>query len=199
MDRQITGEMIKRLRTERKMTQSRLGEILHVSDKTISKWENGRGCPDHSLIGPLAEALGVSLIELFNGENVTNKNRSSNMLRMKFYVCPGCGNIIQSTGDAVVSCCGKLLSACVPKKEDEEHILTIERADDEYYVNITHEMTKKHYISFIAAVGDSGCDIRKLYPEGNAETYFSINGTAKIYYYCNLHGLFEADVRRARM
>lgn len=62
-------------------------------------------------------------------------------------------------------------------------------------MTIPHEMSKKHYISFIAAVKDNGCEIKKLYAEGNAEARFKINRTKYLFYYCNVHGLFKAAVR----
>jgi desulfoferrodoxin len=193
MNQYVTGSMIKRLREEKKITQLQLAEKLNVSDKAISKWENGRGYPDITLLEPLAAALGVSVIELFAGQDVVNTNRSFNILKMKFYVCPICGNIVESTGEAVVSCCGITLPELEADEPDETHALNIQRVEDEYYVSISHEMTKKHYISFIAAVRDDGCEIKKLYPEGNAEARFKINRVKYFYYYCNQHGLFAVQ------
>ncbi len=195
MNQYVTGAMIKRLRESRKMTQHQLAEKLSVSDKVISKWETGRGYPDISLIEPLSVALGVSIIELFSGENIVNTNRAFHMLRMKLHVCLICGNVIQSTGEAIVSCCGMVLPSLEAEPEDDEHPLCVEQVEDEYYVTISHEMSKAHYISFILAVKNDGCEIRKLYPEGNAEARFKISGTKCIYYYCNRHGLFRASVR----
>lgn len=195
MKQYVTGTMIKRLRENKKMTQQQLAEKLNVSDKTISKWETGRGYPDISLVEQLANALGVSIIELFNGEDVVNTNRSFNMKRMKFHVCPICGNIITSTGEAVVSCCGIVLPPLEPETEDEKHHLSLEKVEDEYYVTISHEMSKKHYISFIASIKDDGCEIKKLYAEGNAEARFKISRTKYLLYYCNVHGLFKVSVR----
>ncbi len=103
MNRYVTGTMIKRLRENRGITQRRLAEKLSVSDKAVSKWETGRGYPDISLLTPLSAALGVSVIELLAGEDVTNRNRAFDMRRLKFYVCPICGNVVQSAGAAVVS------------------------------------------------------------------------------------------------
>ena len=98
MNQYITGAMIKRLREEKKISQNKLAETIGVSDKAVSRWETGRGYPDITLIEPLAEALGVSVIELFSGDDVVNTNKSSKMLRMKLYVCPVCGNVIQAAG-----------------------------------------------------------------------------------------------------
>ena len=189
MNQYITGAMIKRLRENKHMTQQQLASKLNVSDKTISKWENSRGYPDISLIESLANTLDVSIIELFTGENIVNTNKSSNMRKMKFYVCPICGNIIQSTGEAVVSCCGIVLPALEAEEED------IEKIEDEYYVTISHDMNKEHYISFIAAIRDDDYEIKKLYAESSAEARFKVNRTRSIIYYCNRHGLFHVPVR----
>ena len=183
--------MIKRLRENRKLTQQELADKLHVSGKAVSKWETGRGYPDISLIEPLAAALGVSVIELFSGEDVVNANKAANMLRTKFYVCPVCGNVILSAGEAVVSCCGITLPALEAEPADEGHTAVPERVEDEYYVTIDHEMSRSHYISFIAAVRDDGCEIRKLYPEGSADARFKIGGTRFLLFFCNRHGLFR--------
>ena len=190
MNSYITGTMIKHLREAKKLTQEKLANQMNLSAKTISKWETGRGYPDISLIEPLAANLGVSIIELFSGEYVSNTNRSFNMLRTKFYVCPVCGNVIQSAGEAVISCCGIVLPSLETEPADEEHTLRVERVEDDYYVTISHEMSKTHYISFIAAIHDNGCEITKLYPEGNAEARFRVSRTRYLCFYCNQHGLF---------
>ena len=57
MKQYVTGMMIKRLREGKKMTQQQLAEELNVSDKTVSKWETGRGYPDISLVEQLVDAL----------------------------------------------------------------------------------------------------------------------------------------------
>ena len=194
MNQYVTGAMIKHLRENRGMTQQQLSGTLAVSDKAISRWETGRGYPDISLIEPLAGALGVSLIELFSGEDVTNRNRAFNMLRMKLYMCPICGNVVQAIGEAVVSCCGIVLPPLEAEPEDDAHRLNIERVEDEYYVTVAHEMSKAHYISFMMAMRDNGCEIVKLYPEGSAEARFRVSRTKWLYYYCNRHGLFRVPV-----
>ncbi|MBQ9622712.1 MAG: helix-turn-helix domain-containing protein [Treponema sp.] len=188
----VTGSMIKRLRENKKMTQTGLAEKINVTDKAISKWETGRGLPDISLIEPLAAALGVSVIELFSGENVINTNRASNMLRLQFYVCPVCGNVIHSTGKAIVSCCGITLPPLEAEEADPSHNAKIERVEDELFVSVPHGMTKTHHISFIAAVRGDGCEIKKLYPESEAQSRFKISGTRNLYFYCNQHGLFRS-------
>ena len=195
MNQYVTGSTIKRLREEKGMTQLQLAEKLNVSDKAVSKWETSRGYPDISMIEPLASALGVSVIELMSGENVVNTNRGFNMLRSKFYVCPICGNVIFGSGEAVVSCHGVRLLHLEAEDADENHTVSIEKMEDEYYVSLPHEMSKTHYISFFAAVKDSSCELVKLYPEGDAAARFKIRGARYLYYYCNRHGFFRVKLR----
>ena len=121
------------------------------------------------------------MIELLSGEDVQNRNRTFNMMRGKFYVCPVCGNVIRSTGEALISCCGITLPPVDPEPEDEEHRIHVETLEDEYYVTVDHPMTKDHYISFLAAVTDIGIQFVKLYPEGNAEARFKINRVRKLH------------------
>ena len=79
MDRYITGDVIKKLRESKKLTQEELAGKLFVTSKAISKWETGKGYPDVSLLEPLAEALGISVIELLSGNDVKNANKSANV------------------------------------------------------------------------------------------------------------------------
>ena len=194
MNTYVTGTTIKQLREERNMTQADLADRIGVSSKTVSKWETAKGLPDISLLQPLAQALGISIIELMNGEHITNQNLSANMLRSKFYVCPVCGNVIHSTGSALVSCCGITLPALEAEEMDDDHVLTVENVEDEQFVTVQHPMTKQHYISFLASVTSDRLQMVKLYPEGNAETRLQLRGRGYIYYYCNRHGLFRKKV-----
>ncbi|MDE6707687.1 MAG: helix-turn-helix domain-containing protein [Oscillospiraceae bacterium] len=190
MNHYVTGALIKALREKKHFTQAELAEKICVSDKTISKWETGRGLPDITLLEPLAKALGISIIELLSGNSIINQNLASNMLRSKFYICPICGNVIHTTGEVITSCCGITLPVAEPEEPDKSHKIQIESVEDEYFITIPHEMTKQHYISFIAYVTTEKTEIIRLYPEGNAQARFSLRGTGRIYWYCNRHGLF---------
>ncbi len=192
----ITGETIKKLRKQKNMTQLELAEILGVSDKAVSKWETGKGLPDISLIEPISKALNISIIELLSGENIINENRSSNIMKSKLYVCPICGNTVNSMGDVLISCCGVTLPALDIEEINDEHEIVAEKIDNEVYIKINHPMEKNHYISFIAYVNSSKFEMIKLYPEGNAEARFFIRGGGMIYYYCNKHGLFRRKIDR---
>lgn len=191
MDKYITGDVIRTLREKKNMTQEQLAERLFVSSKAVSKWETGKGYPDISLIEPLAGELGISVVELLSGNCITNTNRSSNMYKSRFCVCPVCGNVIASVGEALVMCCGITLPPMEAEEPDEEHRISVEKIEDEYFVSVDHPMTKDHYISFIAAVSDSGIQLSKMYPESNAETRFRTSHVRYIYAYCNRHGLYR--------
>ncbi|MBO4279612.1 MAG: helix-turn-helix domain-containing protein [Spirochaetales bacterium] len=198
MDNYVTGALIKKLREAKHLTQEELADKVCVSGKAISKWETGRGFPDIGLLEPLAKALGISVVELLSGTDITNRNRSSDMKKSKFYVCPVCGNVIQATGEAVMICCGITLPPLEAEIPDSEHLISIEVVEDEYYVTVDHPMTKTHYISFLAAVSDQRIQLEKLYPEGASSTRFKIDGVQRIYAYCNRHGLFVLDLRKKK-
>lgn len=196
MNQYVTGTTIRMLREKKKMTQMDLASKLLVSDKSISKWETGKGYPDITLLEPLARTLGVSVAELLSGELIENTNRSFNMRRSHFYVCPVCGNVITAAGNASITCCG----ITIPPLEAETpgtncpFPLNIEVVEDEYFVSIEHPMTKDHYISFLAALTDDHVELVKLYPEGSASARFKMRNVKQIYYYCNKHGLFVQKI-----
>ena len=194
MDNYITGATIKRLREAKGITQTQLAEQIGVSDKAVSKWETAKGLPDITLIEPLAKVLGVSVMELMSGDTVINKNISSNILRSKFYVCPVCGNVIRTTGDTVISCCGITLPPLEAEDVDEAHGVTVEKVEDEHFITVSHEMTKTHFISFIAYLTSDRVQFVKFYPEGNAETRLQLRGKGYLYIYCNKHGLMKKKI-----
>lgn len=182
------------LREAKRLTQSELADRIGVSSKAVSKWETAKGLPDISLLQPLSQALGISVIELMKGEHIINQNQSSNMLRSKFYVCPVCGNIIHCTGDTVISCCGITLPALEADEPDNYHSICIETVEDEHFLSIRHSMTKQHYISFAAFVTSDRIQMVKFYPEGNAQTRMQLRGFGILYWYCNQHGLFRKKI-----
>lgn len=192
----ITGTVIKELRERNNLTQAELAMQLNVSDKTVSKWENAKGYPDITLLEPIAKVLGVSITELLSGNPVNNMNVSGNMIRSKFYVCPVCGNVIHSMGETVINCHGVQLLPEAAELSDEQHKIFIEKVEDEYFIQVEHDMNKEHYISFLAAVSSDRLQMIKLYPEGAAEARFKISGVKMIYAFCNRDGLFYIDINR---
>ena len=195
MTNYVTGAAIRALREKRGDTQKELAEKLSVSDKAVSKWETGRGLPDITLLEPLAKTLGVSVTELLSGECVVNRNRSANLLRGSFYVCPVCGNVLWAAGQGSYSCCGVTLPPLEPEDPDAAHEIKVETVDCEHYVHLDHPMEREHHISFLAHVTTDRVEIVKLYPEMEAEKRFRMSGPGRIYAYCNRHGLFEVKIK----
>lgn len=196
MDAYITGSAIRTLRERRRLTQAQLAERISVSDKAVSKWETGRGLPDVSLLEPLSTALGVSLPELLSGEQVRNVNRSANLLRARFYVCPLCGNILHAAGDALISCCGLPLPPLEAEEPDPSHTVSLQPVEDEFYLTFRHPMSKDHFLSFAAWRTGDRLELVKLYPEGGAETRLRCRGQGVLLWYCNRHGLFQQALPR---
>ncbi|MEG1411771.1 MAG: helix-turn-helix domain-containing protein [Terrisporobacter sp.] len=185
------GKLIFNLRKEKNMTQKEVADKLNISDKTISKWERGLGCPDVSLLSELSNIFNINIEKILLGDLEPNEVDGGNMKRIKFYVCPNCGNITTCTGGAEISCCGRKLQGEVAKLEDDNHKITVEEIENDFYVTIDHEMTKSHYISFVAYVTFDRVLIVKLYPEQSPTVRFPRLSRGKLYIYCNEHGFIE--------
>lgn len=187
----VTGSTIKELREKKGLTQKELAERIKVSDKTVSKWETGKGLPDIGIIEELSKALGISIAELLTGDYRQNDNPAGNMRNVHFYVCPVCGNVITSVGQGAYSCCGITLPEAEGEELNEEHTIHAETIDNEYYISMQHPMNKQHYISFVAYVTSSSVEIAKQYPEQEVQVRFRKKGHGYLYAYCNWHGLFR--------
>lgn len=194
MDCAKVGQLICRLRREKQMTQKQVADKLNISAKTVSKWECGYGMPDISVLGELSEILNVNIEKILLGDMEQNRKENGNMKKIKFYVCPVCGSIITETGNAEISCCGRRLTALTPSTGCTEHEISTQNIENEIYITINHEMTKEHYISFIAYVKFDRIILIRLYPEQTAETRIPQMGSGKLYCCCTKHGLFEYDI-----
>lgn len=193
------GKVLLHLRKEKGLTQKQVADRMNLSDKTISKWERGLGCPDISLLGELSNLFDVNIEKILNGNLEPNELDSGNFRRLKFYICPTCGNVITNTGNAEISCCGRRLSSLAAKPADNEHQATVEDADGELYVTFHHEMKKDHYISFVAYVTNEKLLLVKLYPEQDASVRLPKMSPllhkyrTGFYYCCSRHGLNTLD------
>lgn len=190
MDYEKIGALIRRLRTRQGLTQRQLAGRLEVSDKAVSKWERGQGCPDVSLLPRLAQTLGVELEGLLSGELSERDQTGGTMKHLNFYVCPTCGNLLTSADEAAVSCCGQKLSPLEAVKAPEEDRLTVELIENDYFIISSHPMTKEHYVSFAALVTGDTLILKRLYPEWDLQTRLPRIGHGKLYWYCVQHGLF---------
>lgn len=190
MNYQKIGNVIYTMRREQGLTQKQLGDRIGVSDKAISKWESGRGCPDVSLLKLLSEILGIQVEKILAGEVEQNEKEVGNMRNVKFYVCPICGNVLTTTGASEVSCCGRKLTALIPESADDAHKIKMEQIENDYYITFNHEMMKEHHLSFFAVVGIDRVLLVKLYPEQSGELRIPYIPRAKIYSYCTKDGLW---------
>lgn len=194
MDTTKIGELICTLRKEKGLTQVQLAERLNVSDKAVSKWERGLGCPDVSLLARLSQVFAVELEKLLAGELDPNSQAAGNLKNLHFYVCPTCGNLVTALVDTPVSCCGKKLTALTAQKAGPEDKLSVEIIENDYFISSDHEMSKDHYISFVAFLTGDTVLLRKQYPEWNLQTRLPVFAHGRLLWYCTRHGLFYQNV-----
>ena len=192
------GALIYQLRTEKKLTQKQLAAALHVSDKAISKWERGSGCPDISLIPMIGKVFDVNIEYLLCGDLKENELDGGNMKRIKFYVCPTCGNISTMTGKGEFSCCGRKLEALTAQSMDAAHTVQVEEIEDDYFLTFEHEMTKEHHLSFVAYVMYDRVTLIRLYPEQDACVRLPKQSPGEIYFYCVNDGLYKIITPRKK-
>lgn len=189
MDQEKVGGIIKTLRKDKGMTQLELALCLNVTDRAVSKWERGLGCPDISLLTRLSEIFSVDIGSIIDGDMDENEKRSGNIKKTKFYVCPICGNIITASENTNVSCCGRKLEGLEEKKNLDEE-MKIERVDGtELYISSSHPMTKDDFISFFSYVTSDSLLLKKLYPEWGVDIRFPWLGHGKIMWYSEKEGL----------
>ncbi len=194
MDQIKTGRLIRQRRTVLGLTQDQLAQKLHVSDKAVSKWETGNGCPDLSLLGDLSEIFGTDIETLLSGEINKNEMENGDMKKLRFYVCRDCGNIITATSDAAVSCCGNKLTALEPRPANDNERLRVEDIGGEWYITSDHEMTKEHHISFVAYVSDSSLMMFRQYPEWAVNINMPVVRFGRLVWYCNKCGLLYQEL-----
>ena len=159
------GRLLLRLRNEKNMTQRQVAERLSVSTQAVSRWERGVGCPDVSLLPELAGLFGVSIVKLLAGDLAPEKTEVGNMKRIKFYVCPDCGNILTASGGGELHCCGRLLEPLKAVPADEAHAVTVQEIEEDWYVTFDHPMEKDHFFRFAACVTSDRVLLTRLYPE----------------------------------
>ena len=195
MDSSKIGKLILNLRKEQGLTQKNVADALNITNKTVSKWERGFGCPDVSLLADLSGILGADIQKMLEGELDPNRPDSGNIKKIRFYVCPTCGNVLTSSSKASISCCGRKLVPLEPMEHLEHHRMTIEEIDIYNYISIEHEMNKSHFIRFIAYVGTDIVLLKRLYPEQSADiNILAGQRNGKIYGYCSQHGLWVQSI-----
>lgn len=190
MDNTKIGQLILQLRKEKGMTQLQLAEQLKISNKTVSKWETGNGAPDVSLWEELSTVLGADIHKLLQGELHPNRPDVGRIDKIRFYICPICGNILTSTSEADISCCGRKIKPETVASCISGHEISLEQVDIEYCISMNHDMSKDHYIYFLAYVRGDCVLIIRSYPEQNPVFHLPlVRGSGTLYVYCTKHGL----------
>lgn len=186
-----TGEIIRRLRREKGLTQLALANLLHLSDRTVSKWECGRGLPDPGLLPELARLLGAGAEELLRGDLRENPPQGGNMKNLKCYFCPHCGAVGFSVPEMKHSCCGRILEPLAPQAPDVAHAFHIEVRDGARQVTLDHPMKKEHHLLLLAFVSGGKCLLFRQYPEWEARAEIPLRGHGRLLALCSRDGLFE--------
>lgn len=191
MDCGKTGGLIRSLRREHGLTQSELAGKMNISDKTISKWERGMGCPDVTLLTSLSEIFGISVESLLSGALSEAEAENGNMKRTNFYLCPKCGAVLTGTGGAELFCCGRRLMPEKAAEIPEDMELRVENVEDEWYITASHPMTKEHSIIFAAYVGIDRMLFIRLYPEQDCAFRMPVMHGGELYLCCSRDGLMK--------
>lgn len=189
MDYVKIGKAIAALRKEKGFTQRMLADAMHISNKTVSKWECGVGCPDVSLWAALSAILDADMTQLMEGEITANRPDAGNIEKLRFYVCSTCQNVMVGTGSASVFCCGRKLDPAPLKEKEENLSITVQPDDFDYYVTLDHEMSREHTLLFAAAVKYDKYYLVRLYPEQSAAVRIPAIIAGTLYLYCTVHGL----------
>ena len=125
----------------------------------------GAGLPDAGLLPELSRILKIPAEQLLSGELPANRKDVGNMKRIRFYRCPQCGNLLTSTNEAHISCCGRSLSPLLPRKAEGEHFFQTECSDGEWYLTTARPMEKEPFLTFAAWVDLGRILLVRLYPE----------------------------------
>lgn len=190
MDTRKVGELIYRLRKEKELTQKQLADQLNLSDRTISKWERGHGCPDVFLLPRLSAVFGVNIENILGGDLLSNEFIGGNMKKSNYFVCPSCTNIVLATGDITLSCCGRKLEPLEAKKATEDEKLIMTESDQEWFISSNHPMTKDHYISFLAFATGDQVQLIKQFPEWSMQSRIPKRKHGKLLWYDTQFGLY---------
>lgn len=125
-------------------------------------------------------------------------------MELKFFICEYCGNIITMVDDKKVPvfCCGQKMTPLVAGSKDaavEKHVPEFTVNGNSVHVeagSTLHPMTEEHLTQWIAIATKNGCQIKKLTAKDEPKADFTLadgDELVKVYAYCNLHGLWEAE------
>lgn len=189
------GQLIAQVRKQQGWTQNDLAQQLHVSDRTISKWERDAGKPDIDLLPLLAQALSISVDHLLSGTLHLNRFVGGNMKNTLFYVCPQCQNVMTAAQSVQIHCCNQQLAPLTVQKATVEQQLRVTEIDGQWSITSNHPMTKAHYISFIAFTTGNQLQLIKQYPEWALQVHLPKHKYGQLYWYDTEYGLFKQLIK----
>ena len=195
MDQIKTGALIRSFRIKNGLTQLQLAERLNVSDKAVSKWETGKGCPDISVLTELADVFGTDVQTLLSGSIDLKESEAGNMKKLGFYVCRECGNIITAASEASVTCCGNKLLPLEPGEAEQSEKLKVEDLGGELYITSSHPMTKESCISFVAYQNDCTLMMFRQYPEWPVQVRLPLFRSGRLVWYSTDCGLLWQNIK----
>lgn len=189
VDKEKIGALIRSLRKEKSLTQKELAEKLNISDKTVSKWERGKGIPDISTLPVLSDVFGIEIEKMLEGEIRYEEFITENMEKTKYYICPQCGNIITSVKEISLSCCGRRLKSLTLNAAGERGRLGFLKKDTGYDILNHYPMTKDDYISFISIITEDRGLLIKTYPEWETQYHVGCFEKGIVVWYSKKDGL----------
>lgn len=142
-----------------------------------------------SLLPELGRLLGVQAEHLLEGEEEENPESGGNMKKSVFSICPVCGNLVLSTGETQVYCCGRRLEVLVPRKAEPEERLRAEPVEDDWFITGEHPMEKENYIPFVAFLQGDRVQLVRQYPEWNLQLRIPRRGRGMLVWYEKEKGL----------
>lgn len=148
-----------------------------------------------TLLRELSSILKVNIEKILSGDLEPNETNGGNMKTPKFYVCPDCGSILFSTGESEAFCNGRKLPPLKAQPEDSQHEICIEAIENDFYITLQHEMSKQHYITFIAYATYDRVLLIKLYPEQSPSARLPQMHGGELYVCCSKHGLIKKEKR----
>ena len=153
------------------------------------------GFHEETVVRAVSSLLPIPLLMII----LLNKEKQ---MSLTFYKCPVCGEMVLLVKKAkcTPSCCGKEMTELKAGAVDaavEKHVPACTVADGKLSVKVgsaEHPMAEEHYIEFIAVETEDGFTLRYLKPGDKPEAEFAASGAVAVYAYCNLHGLWKADL-----
>lgn len=141
------------------------------------------------MLPSLSALFGVPIEKLLAG-NLPTSFLEGNMKKSKYFVCPHCGNLTLTTGDASITCCGRSLEPMTAKKAEESEKFHVEVIENDWFLTTDHPMEKENYISFVAFATGDKVHLYKQYPEWDLQLRIPKRGHGTLFWYSTTKGFF---------